>query len=114
MIKETEQPMKCNHCKKETKMTLISKTFSNGIVHLLRHCPHCGGFNNYHPQEIDPLTNCHWKMPFGKHKGEKLSAIPDDYLGWCIENFEKKMRDRFLIEAKRRGMNILGWEDNSK
>jgi Putative quorum-sensing-regulated virulence factor len=25
-------------------------------------------------------------MPFGKHRGEELSAVPDDYLLWCLEN----------------------------
>ncbi len=25
-------------------------------------------------------------MPFGKHKGEKLIDVPDDYLLWLYEN----------------------------
>lgn len=29
-------------------------------------------------------------MPFGKHKGEKLSAIPEDYLHWVVDNAEQK------------------------
>jgi hypothetical protein len=26
------------------------------------------------------------RMPFGKHRGEELSEIPDDYLVWCLDN----------------------------
>ncbi len=27
-------------------------------------------------------------MPFGKHKGKRLSEIPPGYLAWCLENIE--------------------------
>ena len=26
------------------------------------------------------------RMPFGKHKGEELGNIPDDYLFWCLDH----------------------------
>lgn len=26
------------------------------------------------------------RMPFGKHKGEELADIPDDYLFWCLDH----------------------------
>jgi alpha-mannosidase len=28
------------------------------------------------------------RMPFGKHRGEELSDIPDDYLIWCLDSCE--------------------------
>ena len=30
-----------------------------------------------------------YEMPFGKHKGEKLIDIPQDYLEWASNNLEK-------------------------
>lgn len=29
-------------------------------------------------------------MPFGKHKGEAVRAVPRDYLSWVITNMERK------------------------
>jgi hypothetical protein len=28
------------------------------------------------------------RMPFGKHKGMEISALPVDYLEWLVHNFE--------------------------
>lgn len=28
------------------------------------------------------------KMPFGKHRGEDLEDIPDDYLVWILDNLD--------------------------
>jgi exodeoxyribonuclease X len=28
------------------------------------------------------------RMPFGKHKGELIEDLPEDYLYWCLENVE--------------------------
>jgi hypothetical protein len=28
------------------------------------------------------------KMPFGKHKGMEISALPVDYLQWMVANFD--------------------------
>lgn len=28
------------------------------------------------------------RMPFGKHKGEFITSLPDRYLSWCIENLD--------------------------
>jgi hypothetical protein len=28
------------------------------------------------------------RMPFGKHKGKPLSEVPEDYLWWCLRNFD--------------------------
>lgn len=29
-------------------------------------------------------------MPFGKHKGEDIEDLPDDYLLWMAENLDDK------------------------
>lgn len=44
-------------------------------------------------------------MPFGKHKGEPLSEVPDDYLEWCLEKMERLSdycRHAFEEEMDRR------------
>lgn len=28
------------------------------------------------------------QMPFGKHRGEEIDDIPEDYLFWCLRNLE--------------------------
>ena len=28
------------------------------------------------------------RMPWGKHKGEKVEDLPTDYLEWCLSNIE--------------------------
>lgn len=28
------------------------------------------------------------KMPFGKHKGVEMSALPEEYLRWIVKNFD--------------------------
>ena len=39
-------------------------------------------------------------MPFGKHKGKALSAIPVDYLLWCLDNMTALSRQlRRAIET---------------
>ena len=42
-------------------------------------------------------------MPFGKYKGKPISSVPDDYLNWCMENFdESKLRSFLKSEVDRR------------
>lgn len=38
-------------------------------------------------------------MPFGKHKGEKLTSIPSAYLRWCIDTFDWKPKDESLKQS---------------
>lgn len=33
-----------------------------------------------------------WIMPFGKHKGKKLSEIDRSYLKWCVENLNDSFK----------------------
>jgi hypothetical protein len=43
-------------------------------------------------------------MTFGKHKGKKLSEVPNDYLMWLVEleNLDLNWRDSVAIELNRR------------
>lgn len=107
---QSREQIVCVRCLKATKMDLVEQTFSNGTKHLSRICPYCTCHNGYEAQEINPEENSNWEIPFGKHKGQKMSAIPDDYIGWCIENMKKGLVRRFLMEARRRGMNTTGWD----
>src|SRR5262245_60366376 len=38
------------------------------------------------------------RMPFGKHKGEQLGLVPDDYLAWWL----RKNGDRGILELEAR------------
>lgn len=45
-------------------------------------------------------------VPFGKHKGEKVSEIPEFYLKWCVKNFQNgHWKDIFKDELKRRALS---------
>lgn len=40
-----------------------------------------------------------YRIPFGKHKGEKLEDLPDDYLEWLVDNLEpEKYNNAKVIE----------------
>lgn len=47
------------------------------------------------------------RMPFGKHKGEDIADVPDDYLEWVLENVDitsDALAD--AIEAKLNGTYV--------
>ena len=45
-------------------------------------------------------------MPFGKHKGEQLASIPEDYLRWLID------QDWVKQDLKDHAAELLDtWED---
>lgn len=46
------------------------------------------------------------RMPFGRHKGERLEDIPTDYLEWCAstcKNLRPPLRAAILRELQGRG-----------
>lgn len=45
------------------------------------------------------------KMPFGKHKGQQIGAIPDDYLLWLVDTVTMgpQLEAAVLQELARRG-----------
>lgn len=51
--------------------------------------------SNKQPDKITAIET----MPFGKHKGEKLSDIPAAYRRWCLENFDWKPKDESLKQS---------------
>lgn len=43
------------------------------------------------------------KMPWGKYKGRYIKDLPDDYIKWCIINWnDKGIAYMFVTEAQRR------------
>lgn len=36
-------------------------------------------------------------IPFGKHQGSKLGDLPNTYIEWCLENFDKSREE--LLDA---------------
>lgn len=49
-------------------------------------------------------------IPFGKHNGTQLCDLDQEYMSWCIENFDKKNKwvKFFKGEIKRRGVEKNG------
>lgn len=72
--------------------------------HLGRYCYRC---NKWFTWEAAPLTLENAKnfvMPFGKHKGQRLDDLSDDYLDWLYENCDKgKIPEmaRLVFEARQ-------------
>jgi hypothetical protein len=46
-------------------------------------------------------------MPFGKYRGWRLAALPDDYVEWLLslEDLRAPLAARVLEEATRRGLH---------
>jgi hypothetical protein len=44
------------------------------------------------------------RMPFGKHRGQRLEDVPHDYLRWCLANLEN-IDFRLRLAMQR----ALGW-----
>lgn len=73
----------CKACKEEVEPFTSEQVFGNGVMHIRADCPICGGYLKYLPQY---LTDEETTIPFGKHKGTKLSELPKEYLKFLIEN----------------------------
>lgn len=58
--------------------------------HLGQYCAGCGAFDRWLPKPRSIEESLEAVMPFGKHKGTKLSELPPDYIRWCIENLENR------------------------
>ena len=66
------------------------QTFKNGTIHIRKECLSCNKFLGYKPQKIETF-----KVWFGKHKGEMLKDIPQDYIKWYVKNgIDKKVINR--------------------
>lgn len=51
-----------------------------------------------------PPTQAALVMPFGKHRGQPLSQLPDVYLLWlaCLDNLRQPLLNHVLTEMDRR------------
>jgi hypothetical protein len=55
------------------------------------------------PSENDSSLNHNDDMPFGKHKGTKIGALPIEYINWGAENMtHQEMKNTFIKEQARR------------
>jgi hypothetical protein len=49
-------------------------------------CPWCRGRLHHHPACDELRAESEPKMPFGKHKGRRVSQVPEDYLQWVLKH----------------------------
>lgn len=72
--------------------------------HVGHFCRDCGKWSKWDSVPATDSSALEFRMPFGKHKGEVLRDVPDDYLDWLYENCSnKKIAElaRLAYEAKR-------------
>ncbi len=106
MLIDTESPHRRDRCQAHTAVddalvagkllsVLVAKTVQQG-----------NRINN-----LTDLVNLSWAplniatMPFGKHKGAKLTEVPDQYFDWCLtkmDDLDEDVRAAFVAELKRR------------
>ena len=69
------------------------------------YCADCGGWIRWVQKQLAPDEALEFVMPFGKHKGEKMGDIPDDYLDWVYENCQGSVARAagLAYEAKSQG-----------
>ena len=67
-------------------------------------CLWCGGRLRHNPQ----CVTWTWEpeMPFGKHKGKKVSDVPLDYLRWLAKN-SVRLDEELRSAIERRLENVL-------
>ena len=41
----------------------------------------------------------HTRLPFGKHRGERFDAVPEDYLRWIVEG-RNELREEIKVSAR--------------
>lgn len=93
--------IKCSKCSC-TQYTQLESKDSQGRRRIKAMCAKCQAYIKFLPIH-DDLGN--FEMPFGKHKGKKLSEIPKEYLEWASNNFSegpvlRKIND-FMYEEER-------------
>ena len=66
-------------------------------------CPWCGGRYLHNPLCDELRASWEPTLPFGKHKGKPLSAVPRDYLGWvtsCGAGISDELRDSIKLRLQ--------------
>lgn len=54
---------------------------------------------------MDFTSACDFVMPLGKHKGERITALPLDYIKWVLENMQdlrEPLQSALTGELRRR------------
>jgi hypothetical protein len=54
--------------------------------------------------DLEPWNAADPIVPWGRHKGTRLSEMPDDYVAWGAQEMKKfkRWRKRFKLEMERR------------
>jgi len=98
---------RCLRCG-ESKKFVFSFVNSSRIrteSHILR-CAKCRNSFGSLPHKVDEQNVGDFVVYFGKHKGQKLSEIPVDYLKWCAENLkDEKIKTRIKLYLQVKGLD---------
>jgi len=73
--------------------------------HLGLYCGNCGKWQKWIQKEVHYEPN--FIIPFGKHKGMKISLVPGDYMLWAVDNLNGSMRRRFELALEHRDFMFL-------
>ena len=83
-----------NCCTVEENIIITKQVFKNGITHHRKTCSTCNKFLGYAPQKLNIETA---RIYFGKHNGELVKDLPEDYLNWLLKQNWVKTNLRNLI-----------------
>ena len=91
------QESRCPKCSGD--LSTRNRTFADGTTHLELRC------TRGHHIKFLPQNRRICVMPFGRHKGQAIREIPDNYLTWVLENLELKgsLLKALEEEYERRG-----------
>jgi len=88
---------KCLNC--DSDLIERDKFFSNGTKHIEIVCPNCSQSYGFKKS----AKNDDFVLMFGKHKGKKITELPDSYLDWCSKEMKSNnLRNRCIEEIERR------------
>ena len=94
-----EHEVCCERC--QTAYLLKDIKLSQSGNHLRADCPMCGRFLKF-VRQSEPSGD--EVMPFGKHKGEKISDIvteDNNYAQWASENLKGRFKECFILCLKK-------------
>lgn len=58
-----------------------------------------------HPAPAPRSTGANYKLPFGRHRGQRLADVPPDYLAWLCDHAESPALR--LLAKKELGLDVV-------
>ena len=104
--------IECHQCDNGKEIDLI---LTPEIMHYGKYiCKNCGGFiqwakdpNATHSHLMTELETDNPILQFGKHRGFRISAVPDEYLKWMYDaDFPEPITLAVENELLRRGLDV--------